>query len=72
LELKLETARKEGELKGKQEAMMGLNGKMPTDSGAPEMSHLQERLLRHKDADAKPVIPDEIKLDGSGSWERGR
>jgi len=66
LEAKLEAARKEGEIKGKQEAMMGVNGKMPTDSGAPEMSHLQERLLRQKDADAKPVIPDEIKMDGSG------
>lgn len=66
MEVKLEAARKEGEIKGKQEAMMGVNGKMPTDSGAPEMSHLQERLLRQKDADAKPVIPEEIKLDGSG------
>ena len=66
MEVKLEAARKEGEIKGKQEAMMGVNGKMPTDSGAPEMSHLQERLLRQKDADAKPAIAEEIKLDGSG------
>lgn len=66
MELKLEAARKEGEIKGKQEAMMGVNGKMPTDSGAPEMSHLQERLLRQKDADSKPVISDDIKMDGSG------
>ena len=66
MEVKLEAARKEGEIKGKQEAMMGVNGKMPTDSGSPEMSHLQERLLRQKDADAKPAIAEEIKLDGSG------
>lgn len=66
IEAKLEAARKEGEIAGQQKAMMGVNGKMPTDSGAPEMSHLQERLLRQKDADAKPVIADEIKMDGSG------
>ena len=46
MELKLEAARKEGETKAKQEMAMSSTGRMPTDAGAPEMSHLQQRLLR--------------------------
>lgn len=66
MEAKLEAARKEGELKGKQEAAMGATGRMPSDTGAPEMSHLQQRLLRGTEKEGEAKIPDEIKMDGSG------
>lgn len=66
LELKLAEARKEGESKGRQEAAMGTNGRMPSDAGAPEMTHLQQRLLRGTEKEGEAKIPDEIKMDGSG------
>lgn len=68
LEAKLAAARKEGEDKARREVQMSPTGKLPVDTGSSEMSPLQERVYkaRVENKDNKPVIPDEIKADGSG------
>ena len=63
----IEAAEKRGEQKARQEVAMGPQGRMPTDSGAPEMGHLQQRLLKVRKEGETPVIPDEVKMDGSGA-----
>lgn len=63
-------AEKRGEEKKAKELGMtqAQGGRMPTDSGAPEMSHLQQRILkRGSEKKEEQAIPDDIKLDGSGA-----
>ena len=62
----LEDAEKRGEMKARQEVSMGPNGRIPTDSGSPQMGHLQQRLLKVK-VEGEPAVPDDVKMDGSGS-----
>lgn len=62
----LEEAEKRGEMKARQEVSMGPNGRIPTDSGSPEMGHLQQRILKVK-AEGAPAVPDDVKMDGTGS-----
>ena len=63
----IEEAEKRGEQKALQQQAMGVNGRMPTDNGAPEMGHLQNRLLKVKKEGDTPAVPDDVKMDGSGS-----
>lgn len=64
----IETAKREGEEKGRREAAMGPSGHIPTDQGgiSPAMGHLQrgqlERTGAIKAADDVPAPPDKVKL----------
>ncbi len=62
----LEAAKQAGIAQGRQEAAMGSGGRMPSDAGVPEMTHLQERLLRPAKKPEDQLIPEEVKMDGSG------
>lgn len=68
IETKIAEAKKQGAEEVRKEINMGPGGKMPSDSGSPNMTHLQERILRGNriETDDKTKIPDEVKMDGSG------
>lgn len=69
MEEKLAEAKRQGAEEAKKAAAMGPNGRMPVDSGAPEMTHLQERIMKKsksEDPDATKAIPEDVKADGSG------
>lgn len=68
LEIKLADAKKQGAEEALKERAMGTQGRMPDGAGAPEMTHLQQRILRGNqiESEDKAKIPDEVKMDGSG------
>lgn len=61
---KIEAARAEERQKVLQESALGEGGRIPVDSGNPELGHFQTRLQQQKSAAEKAdqVVPDEVPL----------